>query len=456
VHCAVHAKGKTALEVAGEIARAASAAVPERIEDFAPALQEVLRDPGGPGRPRARRRFNVIIGALGEAVSPEQAREIARKVILPLAETFADDGARVVAGTRRTDGGGDLLRAFEDAGHAVDLDTPEYFEDEDLAGYALACLQVDSGERPGSPSPYADAEAARPLAEAIARAADGNFLIGGLVARTRGLYDRQAADPARLRPVRSVRDALEEYLKRLPGIERISAWRLLTALAFAEDSGLTVGLWKLAVEALPPGGPDEDWPVQVQARRLDAFARSGRPRDRVPREPGPGPVPGAVGGRPPQQRDPGLGRPRRPRARGVRGARRKPDPPGHWRPRRDGPAVGPRHRQVPAHRSRPPRRPGSGTRGRLARDRPHRRSTPHHDRPGRARAPAACMTGTPPSARPAGRPRNPPAASASRFPAPAEPDIMRARRPYRNPCAPRSDSALGAPRPPGDHQARRT
>ena len=35
VACAVHAKGKTALEVAPEIARAASAALPERLEDFA-------------------------------------------------------------------------------------------------------------------------------------------------------------------------------------------------------------------------------------------------------------------------------------------------------------------------------------------------------------------------------------------------------------------------------------
>ena len=39
VACAVHAKGKTALEVAAEIARAASAALPERVEDLAPMLR---------------------------------------------------------------------------------------------------------------------------------------------------------------------------------------------------------------------------------------------------------------------------------------------------------------------------------------------------------------------------------------------------------------------------------
>lgn len=42
VACAVHAKGKTALEVATEIARAASVGIPERTEDFGSGLREVL------------------------------------------------------------------------------------------------------------------------------------------------------------------------------------------------------------------------------------------------------------------------------------------------------------------------------------------------------------------------------------------------------------------------------
>ena len=52
VACAVHAKGKTALEIATEIARAASAALPEIVEDFAPALRRTLSGHTG-------RRFNV-------------------------------------------------------------------------------------------------------------------------------------------------------------------------------------------------------------------------------------------------------------------------------------------------------------------------------------------------------------------------------------------------------------
>ena len=42
VGCAVHAKAKTALEVAEEIARAASARLPGQTEDLAPAIREAL------------------------------------------------------------------------------------------------------------------------------------------------------------------------------------------------------------------------------------------------------------------------------------------------------------------------------------------------------------------------------------------------------------------------------
>jgi hypothetical protein len=42
VACAVHAKGKTALDVATEIARAASAALPEYVNDLAPKLRDAL------------------------------------------------------------------------------------------------------------------------------------------------------------------------------------------------------------------------------------------------------------------------------------------------------------------------------------------------------------------------------------------------------------------------------
>jgi hypothetical protein len=42
VRCAVHATSKTALEVATEVARAASAGLPERVEDLIPAPRHAL------------------------------------------------------------------------------------------------------------------------------------------------------------------------------------------------------------------------------------------------------------------------------------------------------------------------------------------------------------------------------------------------------------------------------
>ena len=86
VACAVHAKGATALEIAKQIARAASAAIPDCIEDFPPALRDALTD-------RAGRRFNVLIDALDESAEP---RAVIAKVILPVAETCHDVGAQVV------------------------------------------------------------------------------------------------------------------------------------------------------------------------------------------------------------------------------------------------------------------------------------------------------------------------------------------------------------------------
>jgi hypothetical protein len=91
VGCAVHAKAKTALEVAEEIARAASARLPEEPSDLAPAIRDALEERGG-------RRFNVIIDALDEAASPVQVRAIVDQVCpvtvagRPLLTTADGDG----------------------------------------------------------------------------------------------------------------------------------------------------------------------------------------------------------------------------------------------------------------------------------------------------------------------------------------------------------------------------
>jgi hypothetical protein len=91
VACAVHAKGKTALDVAMEIARAASAPLPERVDDLPAGLREALAGTG--------RRFNLVIDALDEASDPMQARFIITGIVLPIAASCADVGAQVIVGT---------------------------------------------------------------------------------------------------------------------------------------------------------------------------------------------------------------------------------------------------------------------------------------------------------------------------------------------------------------------
>jgi len=241
VACAVHAKGLTTLDVARQIAQAASAALPERVEDFAPALRDALTE-------RAGARFNVIIDALDEAASPAEARLLVSKVITPMAETCADVGAQVVVGTRRADGDGELLEAFGGVARLVDLGTPEFFAEEDLAAYALATLQLAGDE--GTGNPYADDTIAEPVAVRIAALSDSNFLVAGLTARTHGLYDEEPTDPETLSFSPKVDDAMRQYLAHIPPLAGVPAETLLAALAFAEPPGLPLSLWRVAVRAL--------------------------------------------------------------------------------------------------------------------------------------------------------------------------------------------------------------
>lgn len=228
IACAVHAKGKTAFEVAREIARAASSPLPERLVDFAPGLRDALAERGGT-------RFNVIIDALDEAADPGQAREILTQIVLPVSETCADVGVQVVVGTRRSDEAGDLLRLFGAARTQIDLDEPGYFAIDDLTTYAAATLQLRGDERPDNP--YTDHTVALPVATRIAVIAEGNFLVTGLIARAHGLHDQAAVDPGELTFTATVAAAMGTYLGRVPAVDGIPAADLLTPLAFAEAPG---------------------------------------------------------------------------------------------------------------------------------------------------------------------------------------------------------------------------
>jgi WD40 repeat protein len=269
VACAVHAKGKTALEVATEIARAASAELPKDVDAFPRVLHAALTRQG--------RRFNVIIDALDEAVSLSEARDIIRKVMLPMTETFSDVDARVVAGSRRAGSSGDLLGRYRESSRLVDLDDPEFYAQEDLAAYALATLQLAGDKRSESeqdgekPNPYADARVAGPVAARIAELSAGNFLVAGLTARTRGIADDMPKAPEQLSFSPRIGDAMDDYLKLVPETAGIDGGKLLTALAFAESPGLPVSLWCEAIQALGYGNVTEVQLVEFTQTRAASF-----------------------------------------------------------------------------------------------------------------------------------------------------------------------------------------
>ena len=256
VACAVHAKGKTALEVAGEIARAASARLPRDVRDLATALGDALEH-------TRRTGFTVIIDALDEAAGTQQTRQIIHHIARPLAEDLHHLGVRVVVGTRRQDNDGSLIEAFASA-RVIDLDSAEYFAQADLAAYAQATLQLHGAER--ADNPYNDVRVAEPVAERIAQLADGNFLVAGLVAGARGRYDRTAVALADLTFTPTVDSALNSYLLLLPRVAGVPAAALMTALAYAKGIGIPVELWQATVAALGYKAPGAD--------RLEDFVRS--------------------------------------------------------------------------------------------------------------------------------------------------------------------------------------
>ena len=257
VACAVHAKGKTALEVAREVARAASAPMPEVVADLAPAVRGVLED--GPAR-----RFAIVIDALDEASTPADARTIVTKIALPLVETCTELGVRIVVGSRPRDDAGDLLAGFGSGAQVLDLDQPQYFAQADLAAYAMVSLQLQGDER--ADNPYQNEEIAGPVAARIATLAEGNFLVAGLIARAHGLHDERlvVADLISFTP--TVEAALRDYLQRLPDVDGVSATVALTALAYAEAPGLPLALWRACITALSG--------TTLPETRLHAFARS--------------------------------------------------------------------------------------------------------------------------------------------------------------------------------------
>jgi hypothetical protein len=90
-----------------------------------------------------------------------------------------------------------------------------------------------------------------------------NFLVAGLEARRRGLYDELPADPVGLLLAGGVDAALHADLDLGPPVEQVPAREVLTVLAYAGAPGWSSQLWHTATVALGCG---------VSERQLDRFA----------------------------------------------------------------------------------------------------------------------------------------------------------------------------------------
>ena len=233
VKAAIWARGMDTSEAAAALAGTLALPV-----EAGAAVSEVLAAAGDLDLAE-RTGLVVAVDALDEAKTP---REIVRRMLVPLAR---DLGIKVLSGTR-PGRDGELLAAF--GGRAVTywLDSPAWFDHQDLADYAAACLRV--GSNPAVPSGYrGKPDARRQVAEAIADAAGSNFLVAGLAARARadepvietsviGWQNRQRF------PV-EVGEAFGDYLSRF-GEDETRAQDLLRALAYAEGAGLPADeLW---------------------------------------------------------------------------------------------------------------------------------------------------------------------------------------------------------------------
>lgn len=259
IACAIHAKGKTASEVATELAAAAGIPQIDNTLGIVTAVRAVLES-----KIDGASRFNIVIDALDEAHSPVEARAIALDLLIPLVETCQHVGLQVIVGSRKRDDEGDILRSLGPGLELIDLDDSAYFEIDDLVAYSLATLQLDGDD--SRQSVYRDATASLPAAERIAHLAAPNFLVAGLMARSYGIYDQVPATADQIFFTGSVDDAFRRYLSRVPNVGTFSAVDLLGALAIADRPGLPLELWQLALRAIMSD--------VVPDRKLLEFSRS--------------------------------------------------------------------------------------------------------------------------------------------------------------------------------------
>jgi WD40 repeat protein len=221
VHCAVHARGRSADEVAALICRGLGAP--------AHTAAELLDTPP---REAGSTIYGIVVDGVDEAQDPEQLID---DLLEPLASGAVAWRIRLLLGVR-TGADRTLLRRCGPHVREIPLDDAGYLDRADLSEYGRRWLLAE-GE-PGAPSPYrTKPELAARVAAAVATRAGTSFLIVQLTCVTLAALAEPADDFADQFPD-SVGAAMDRYLAAF-GDERRRVRDLLLPLAFAEGTGLS-------------------------------------------------------------------------------------------------------------------------------------------------------------------------------------------------------------------------
>lgn len=227
ITAAVHAGGKSANDVALEIASALDVTAP------LPALLcEALR---------ARdEKTAIVIDALDEADNPHK---IIEELLVPLAQL---DKIKLLVATRAPY---EKMLKAECGAEIIDLDSQAYFEENDLISYVenrLLATQLYAGH---------DA-AAHQVALAVANRADQSYLFAELATRVLQngpeRVDTSVPDWEQSQLPGTLSDAIARDLRRFDASERVRIVSVLTPLAYAGPSGLRKEhkLWETMATAI--------------------------------------------------------------------------------------------------------------------------------------------------------------------------------------------------------------
>lgn len=207
----------------------------------------------------------VILDGLDEA--PDADRIVA-EVIRPLSPL---PGVRLVIGARPHE----LARLGPDV-RVIDLDEPPYRDDDDLRHYAHRMLlgEANLPRTRRSPLYAADPARARADAAAIARRAQGSFLVAQLAVHAMLDGETTEQSPG---PVPTIEELYDSYVgRRLHGdARRTPSVHLLLPLAYAQGAGLPPELWAPVAEALADE-PCTDEDVRALLAQRNGLIAEGR------------------------------------------------------------------------------------------------------------------------------------------------------------------------------------